>query len=560
MASGGDAGNAEAPNKKNSKTTRPPVRKLDSEDQANSGVSAQEANDAYNVRHRAAHLHESELTDYQRMQLELMRLTEKLGNLASGEAAAEPPIPTYQSHALDDLESAQLSQEFTEKLLRTPMKFRRQERFQIDPHIYHMDMKTDRQTAEALLKLNTHPNAARTTGTWQANCFPQDGEEPMGYYSPFPGQSAVMDAVDLHITSKPSSLSLNFTLAPGMTHDEFVQRYKQRPGHDGTVKLHIPMATIIGLIKAELHDIDIERTPYHLHALDIAITEENSNFPVAFDKVFTSSSAAHEGMMNSWSTPRGVDASAQNMTSHPGSDDYHRYYNRILPDGASNFSRAPNVGDAVYVGEPCKNGAEFARWINRDWKEIRRDLQKIERDNMYVVKLPHLEHVKDFTFIQWFVLWNMKEIHRRTIMRGEQPVQKAGKDELAFNTMYSSDETGTSYHTLISKQVLDTMLREKEKMFDQEKHLMRLEKTELIIWPMYGWDAYERIATDNSVIMSKAKERVKFSCEVTITFEPFRQAMLMPKAASGSSASSSSSSSHGKAHDAISNSFNSATS
>ena len=571
MASGGDAGNAEkkaakkdAAKKDNKLAGRVTVRKPDSsfESQANNGPSVQDSNDSYglrNVNHRGAQLHDSELTESQRLQLEMKKMSDRIEALRTGQApeAASSATPSYQSHPLDDLETAQVSSEFTQNSLPAPSKYRKPDRFVMDPHTYLMDFKTDMQTAEYLKKLNTH-EGVEESGTWYSNCFPSGDIEPMGYYSPFPGQSANLGVCDVHIATRPSTLSLNFTLdTADMTHEEFVEKYRNKPGQDGTVKLTIPMEKIMGILSAELSEIDVKRSPYHLHVLDIGVTEQISNFPVTFDKVFTSSSAVHEGLMNSWSTPRGVDANIYNLASAPGSDNSNRYYNLIHPDGESNLRRAPNVSDCVYIGEPCKNGAEFQRFINRDWKEIKHDLKKMERDNMYVVELPHVSKFKEFTFIQWFIFWNMKEIHRRTVIHGEKPDTKPGKDELVFNKMYSTDENHTSTHTLISKRVLDAMLKEKQALFDQEKHLMRLEKTQLILWPVQGWDTYANIASDNGSIMAKSKERVRFSCEITVTFEPYRQAMLLP---STSSSSSSSSSSHGKAHEAIANSFNSATS
>jgi hypothetical protein len=569
MASGGDAGNEAKPKKPakdNKLAGRATFRKPDpSEEQTSSGGS--ETNDfgMRNVSHRGAQMHDSELTELQRMQLEMSKLNnriEMMRNNPGGEAseAASTVVPVYQSHPLDNLEVAQVCDEFTIKALAAPTKYRKPDRFMMDFHTYDMDVNQANQTEEYLKALNTHPDA-KESGTWWSNCFPLDGAEPMGYYSPFPGQSSGM--VDLHGPTRPSSLSLMFTLdTANMTHKEFVDRYRNRPGQDGTVKLTIPLATIKGLISAELGDMDIERSPYHLQVLDVQVTDQICNAPVAFDKVFLSSSAVNEGMMCSWSTPRGVDKHAVNMIGAPEGEDANRYYNVIHPDGASNIVRAPNTGDAVYIGEPCKNGAEFTRWINRDWKEVKHDLDKVARGNTYTIELPHTSKFKDFTFIQWFVFWNMKDIHRRTLISGEEPDQKAGRDTVLFNKLYSMDENHNNNNTLISKRVLDAMLKEKRAQFDQEKHLMRLEKTQLVLWPVQGpagWDAYESISEDNAGIMMKAKERVKFSCEITVTYQPFRQAMLQPRSQASSSASPHSGH-RGKAHEAIANSFNSASS
>ena len=58
---------------------------------------------------------------------------------------------------------------------------------------------------------------------------------------------------------------------------------------------------------------------------------------------------------------------------------------------------------------------------------------------------------------------------------------------------------------------------------------MRLEEIVLVLWPVAGaegWDAYAEIAHDYKRVAALSVERVKFVCEVTISFEPFRQALL----------------------------------
>jgi len=44
--------------------------------------------------------------------------------------------------------------------------------------------------------------------------------------------------------------------------------------------------------------------------------------------------------------------------------------------------------------------------------------------NAYQIKLPPPGKFKDFEFIPWFVLGNMKEISRRTRAAGEMPNHK----------------------------------------------------------------------------------------------------------------------------------------
>lgn len=579
-ASGGDA-DVDVPNKKKDKkskessfaTRKVPPSDWAGEGQSSSGVSVQEANEygMRNIMHRSAQVVDgTQLSEIQRMELQMKQMQDEIhkmrtGDTSSSSVAAAPAVLSYQAHPLDDIEAAQLLPDFTGRLLSAPTPFAKTKRFAHDPHIFKMDYLEAYQTAESLKELNRHTEVKKS-GKWYQNCFPDDGAEPMSYYSPFPGQSASMGARDLHFASRTFSLSLNFTLpAADMTHSEFVKKYRNRPGQDGTVKLNIPLATIRNLVAAELKDVDIDATPYHLHVYDISVTEENSNFPIEMDKIIASTSVKHSGMMSSWSTPRGVDATAQNLANGPDAENLHRYYNRILPEGASNIRRN-EPADPVYVGERCKNGGEFPRWINRNWKEIMHDLVKMLHGNAYTIELPHKDKFKDFTFLQWFIFWNMKEIHLRTVQGKEQPSQKLDKDELEFNRLYSADASDTYCYTLISKRVLDSLLKEKQAKFDQDKHLMRLENVQMILWPVQGesgWDAYAEIARHNAAIMTKVGERVKFSCEMTIVYEPYRQAMMLPRVDSSSSSSfqhpPSPSQIRGRT-DAIANSFNIATS
>jgi len=58
---------------------------------------------------------------------------------------------------------------------------------------------------------------------------------------------------------------------------------------------------------------------------------------------------------------------------------------------------------------------------------------------------------------------------------------------------------------------------------------MRLEEIVLVLWPVAGvegWDAYAEIARDYRKVAALSVERVKFVCEVTISYEPFRFALL----------------------------------
>ena len=58
---------------------------------------------------------------------------------------------------------------------------------------------------------------------------------------------------------------------------------------------------------------------------------------------------------------------------------------------------------------------------------------------------------------------------------------------------------------------------------------MCLEEIVLVLWPVAGaegWDAYAEIAHDYKRVAALSVERVKFTCEITISHEPYRQALL----------------------------------
>ncbi len=86
-----------------------------------------------------------------------------------------------------------------------------------------------------------------------------------------------------------------------------------RPDLDGTVKITVPKRFLMEKLREELKDIDIANSPYHLNVFDIIVTEETSNFLVDFDKVLCSKSHTEKEYLNSWSTPRGIDNTAQNL-------------------------------------------------------------------------------------------------------------------------------------------------------------------------------------------------------------------------------------------------------
>ena len=58
---------------------------------------------------------------------------------------------------------------------------------------------------------------------------------------------------------------------------------------------------------------------------------------------------------------------------------------------------------------------------------------------------------------------------------------------------------------------------------------MRLEQLVLVLWPVAGldgWDAYAEIANDRKRVLAQSVERVKFSCEITISYEPFYYSLM----------------------------------
>ncbi len=122
---------------------------------------------------------------------------------------------------------------------------------------------------------------------------------------------------------------------PPLTHEEFVNAFApkaSRPDLDGTVKITVPKRFLLEKLKEELKDIDVANSPYHLNVFDILVTEETSNFLVDFDKILTSRSHENPQYLNSWSTPRGIDNTAQNLVEGPEQSEAEgtRYFNKIV--------------------------------------------------------------------------------------------------------------------------------------------------------------------------------------------------------------------------------------
>ena len=128
-----------------------------------------------------------------------------------------------------------------------------------------------------------------------------------------------------------------------------------------------------------------------------------------------------------------------------------------------------------------------------------------------------------------------EELSERTERSGETPQLSSPMGVpmeflKLYDTSSSSSKGDSEVFALVSKRVLDSVFQEKKARFDQEKLLRRLEDTALVLWPAQGtkgWDAYAKLAGEREGSMA-ASERVVFTCEMTISFEPFHMAMLEP--------------------------------
>jgi len=255
---------------------------------------------------------------------------------------------------------------------------------------------------------------------------------------------------------------------PTLTHEEFVNQFApnaRRPDLDGTVKITVPKRFLIEKLKEELKDIDIANSPYHLNVFDILVTEETSNFLVDFDKILTSRSHENPQFLNSWSTPRGIDNTAQNLVEGPDATEAEgcRYFNKVLANGESNIKRHDSqAADPLYIAPSYKNGAEPPRWINRNWEDIDTTLKRCVNGNAYEIRLPEKDRAQEFDFLVWFVLSNAKTIWNRTAHYNEQPQVKGEGAQYEFGQAY---KVGASQQrvVLISKRVLSELLMEKNK-------------------------------------------------------------------------------------------------
>jgi hypothetical protein len=114
----------------------------------------------------------------------------------------------------------------------------------------------------------------------------------------------------------------------------------------------------------------------------------------------------------------------------------------------------------MYIAPSFVNGAEFPRWINRNWESLASDLSKKAQYNAYMIQLPERGgKEKDFDFITWFIFDEFEELHRRTLEANEDPDTRITGQKLRFNKMYSRSHQDGSMFTLINKNVLDQMFK-----------------------------------------------------------------------------------------------------
>jgi len=195
-------------------------------------------------------------------------------------------------------------------------------------------------------------------------------------------------------------------------------------------------------------------------------------------------------------------------------------YNRIHADGTNNVLR-PCDKEPLFIGKAFKNGAEHPHWINRNWPAIEEDLKELRSGNCYLLKLPLETEYKDFDFITWFVFSYMKEIHARSLHIPFEPAAGfANVQQIGFGKPFVRTANSETNWVFLSKQVIDELLAEKRKKYDQENMLMRLENLTVLLWPLKGtkgWKEYAAIAQDIACVPSRALERVKISVEIEIS-------------------------------------------
>jgi hypothetical protein len=245
-----------------------------------------------------------------------------VNNIVKREADDKQRLAPGHSTETDNWQNrdhAQFHPAITTPLLDQPHLHSPPTTFVHNPHYYVNDASNpDEQT---LVESNG--------GRWWQVCFPgdvpsdQEAPQVRSYHSPFPGQSSALSVTDLHVHDATHTVKLRFTLPLGvdeagrarqLKHTEFVAKYGNvNSDTRGLVKIPISQALLRKHLEKELKDIDWDNTPYHLNVYDITTTFESSNFLVQFDKILTSSSAMSEMLQNSWSVPRGIDNSADNL-------------------------------------------------------------------------------------------------------------------------------------------------------------------------------------------------------------------------------------------------------
>jgi hypothetical protein len=194
--------------------------------------------------------------------------------------------------------------------------------------------------------------------------------------------------------------------------------------------------------------VDWDRTPYHIHVYDVKNMHERSNFLVPFDKILCSSSYVHvhDGMLNSWSQPNSIDPHARNMVANPDVEDEmetgHIFFNPI----AEGVQDGVPLEQVMYIAPSFVNGAEFPRWINRNWESLASDLSKKAQYNAYMIQLPERGgKEKDFDFIILFIFDEFEELHRRTLEANEDPRARtrASLDRSCASTRCTPEATRT---------------------------------------------------------------------------------------------------------------------
>lgn len=413
----------------------------------------------------------------ERLEKQLKRIAESRSGDEEMEEEAEPEAGATFG-LFSNRDRSQFHPRLTKRLMDVPQRNQQQMAFIHDPHHYTIDFHE--QEEADLIEGNG--------GTWFECCFPEDqasGDgyaEVRNYHSPFPGQSSAINKCDLHVRAATSTVKVKFTLPIGLKHSEFVHKYGSG---EGLVRIPIPGIMLKSLLAEKLKDLDWERTPYHINVFDIKATFEQSNFLVEFDKILTTPSPLQPNLLNSWSTKRGVDATAHNLVAEyddePGSTQI--VFN---PIHSGKHTGCPQDG-LLYIAPKFVNGAEHPRWVNRNWNAIAEQLSQMEDGNAYHFKLPNSNKFKDYDFLTWFVLDQFKELHTRTMAAQETPTNHP---DMVFDKMYSLNQSDDSAFALISKRVLDNMLAEKRDKFNQEKLLMNLEEIVLVLWPMQGMEGW----------------------------------------------------------------------